>query len=63
MWKRNRRIIFREPGLTGLWFTELSGEDTDEAETEKLDLFYAKNQNIWLDIEIISKSLSKIFIN
>jgi hypothetical protein len=55
-------LYLGKPGLTGLWFTELT-DDNDKKETEKLDLFYAKNQNIWLDIEIIGKSLSKIFIN
>jgi lipopolysaccharide/colanic/teichoic acid biosynthesis glycosyltransferase len=25
---------------------------------EKLDIFYAKNQNVWLDLEIIGKTLS-----
>ncbi len=55
-------LYLGKPGLTGLWFTELLDEN-DKTETEKLDLFYAKNQNIWLDIEILGKSLSKIFIN
>ncbi|MCZ7610589.1 MAG: hypothetical protein M5U17_10535 [Ignavibacterium sp.] len=28
---------------------------------EKLNFYYAKNQNIWLDIEILAKSLNKMW--
>jgi len=44
-------------GLTGLWYTE----DASEADYEKLDIFYAKNQNIWLDLEILGKTLNKMW--
>src|SRR5690606_9021236 len=37
-----------KPGLTGLWFVE----QTSDEETERQNIFYAKNQNIWLDLEI-----------
>jgi len=47
-------------GLTGFWFIENLGEP-DTEEFKKLDIFYAKNQNIWLDLEIIGKTLSKMF--
>ena len=47
-------------GLTGFWFIESLGEP-DTEESKKLDIFYAKNQNIWLDLEIIGKTLSKMF--
>ncbi len=47
-------------GITGLWFTE-NVSSKDEEELTKLDIFYAKNQNIWLDLEIIGKTFSKIF--
>ncbi|MGE5351262.1 MAG: glycosyltransferase [Acidobacteriota bacterium] len=47
-------------GLTGLWYTEgMDNQDRDE--TIKLDIFYAKNQNIWLDLEILGKTFSKMF--
>jgi hypothetical protein len=49
-----------KPGLTGFWFTE-NVEQNDEQENKKLDIFYAKNQNIWLDFEILGKSVSKMF--
>jgi lipopolysaccharide/colanic/teichoic acid biosynthesis glycosyltransferase len=48
-------------GLTGFWFLEnFSQNDPDEM--KKLDIFYAKNQSIWLDLELIGKTISKMFI-
>jgi lipopolysaccharide/colanic/teichoic acid biosynthesis glycosyltransferase len=44
-------------GLTGYWYIEI--EDTEEL--EKMNFYYAKNQNIWLDIEILTKSLNKMW--
>ncbi|MBK7228340.1 MAG: glycosyltransferase [Ignavibacteriales bacterium] len=44
-------------GLTGYWYIE---NDNPE-ELEKLNFYYAKNQNIWLDLEIIAKSLNKMW--
>jgi lipopolysaccharide/colanic/teichoic acid biosynthesis glycosyltransferase len=49
-----------KPGLTGLWFTE-NIDVNDLQENKKLDIYYAKNQNVWLDLEIIGKSFSKMF--
>ncbi|MGQ9643250.1 MAG: glycosyltransferase [Ignavibacterium sp.] len=51
-----QNIFLGKKGLTGFWYYET--EDKDEI--EKLDFYYAKNQNIWMDIEIISKSLNKM---
>lgn len=46
-------------GLTGLWYTEqIDASDSDE--TNKLNIYYARNQNVWLDLEIIGKSLAKM---
>ncbi|MFA7227984.1 MAG: sugar transferase, partial [Melioribacteraceae bacterium] len=47
-------------GLTGFWFVESISEN-DTEEMKKLDIFYAKNQNIWLDLELIGKTISKMF--
>lgn len=44
-------------GLTGLWYID-EGAFTD---SEKLDFYYVKNQNIWLDLEIIGKTLNKMW--
>ena len=48
-------------GLTGLWYIE-NYDKSDRKELEKLNIYYAKNQNIWLDLEIIGKTFSKMFI-
>lgn len=47
-------------GLTGFWFIENVPED-DLDEMKKLDIFYAKNQTVWLDLEILGKTFSKMF--
>ena len=44
-------------GLTGYWYIE----NENPEELEKLNFYYAKNQNIWLDIEILAKSLNKMW--
>ncbi|WP_337872292.1 glycosyltransferase [Ignavibacterium sp.] len=52
----NQNIFLGKQGLTGFWYYETE----EKEEIEKLDFYYAKNQNIWMDIEIISKSLNKM---
>lgn len=52
----SQNIFLGKKGLTGFWYYETEDED----EIEKLDFYYAKNQNIWMDIEIITKSLNKM---
>ena len=47
-------LYIGKPGLTGLWFTE-SIDLKDKEEIKKLNIFYARNQNIWLDFEILGK--------
>ncbi|MDR3665643.1 MAG: glycosyltransferase [Ignavibacteriaceae bacterium] len=50
-------LYLGKKGLTGLWYVEGSeGKDS-----EKLNIYYAKNQNIWMDIEILSKALVKMW--
>ena len=44
-------------GLTGYWYIE----NENPEELEKLNFYYAKNQNIWLDLEILAKSLNKMW--
>lgn len=55
-------LYLGKPGLTGLWFTEMFDKN-DIDELNKLNIFYARNQNIWLDMEIIGKTFSKFFFN
>jgi len=51
-----QKKFYGKPGLTGLWYVE----DCDASEVEKLDFYYAKNQNIWLDLEILGRTLNKM---
>jgi len=53
-------LYLGKKGLTGLWNIE-NIDKNDEEEKRKLDIFYAKNQNVWLDIEIISRTFSNMF--
>jgi GT2 family glycosyltransferase len=48
----NLRLFLGKQGLTGLWYVE------EEPDSENLDIFYAKNQSLWLDMEIIGKSIN-----
>jgi lipopolysaccharide/colanic/teichoic acid biosynthesis glycosyltransferase len=50
-----QKKYYGKPGLTGLWYVE----DCDDSEIEKLDFYYEKNQNIWLDLEILGRTLNK----
>jgi len=55
-----KNLYLGKSGLTGLWYIE-NYKSADKNDFEKLDIYYAKNQNIWLDLEIIGKSFSKMF--
>jgi lipopolysaccharide/colanic/teichoic acid biosynthesis glycosyltransferase len=49
---------FYKPGLFGL--LQLNSQNIETtAQEERYDLFYLKNQNIWLDLEIILKTIFK----
>ncbi len=49
-------LYLGKKGLTGLWYIE----DVGGKDEEKLDILYAKNQNIWFDLEILAKSFNKM---
>jgi GT2 family glycosyltransferase/lipopolysaccharide/colanic/teichoic acid biosynthesis glycosyltransferase len=50
-------LYLGKKGLTGLWFIE----NSDGKDSEKLNIYYAKNQNFWLDIEILGKTFIKMW--
>lgn len=52
-------IDLGKEGLTGLWYID----DGTFSDSDKLDFYYAKNQNIWLDLEILGKTLNKMWSN
>ncbi len=54
---KNGNLFLGKRGLTGFWYLENSNDE----ETEKLNIYYAKNQNIWLDLEILGKTLNKMW--
>ena len=49
--------VLGKTGLTGLWYID-EGTFTN---SQKLDFYYVKNQNIWLDLEILGKTLNKMW--
>ena len=54
----NNKIIFMgKQGLTGYWKLE----NNKDVESEKLDFYYAKNQNIWLDLDILGRTINKMW--
>ena len=53
----NSDLYLGKTGLTGYWYIENGNSE----ELEKLNFYYAKNQNIWLDLEILAKSLNKMW--
>ena len=54
----NKNIFRGKPGVTGLIRIQNNGTLTAE-EKEQFDLYYAKNQSLLLDLEIIVKSLQR----
>ncbi len=57
----HRRRCDTLPGLTGLW--QVSGKNrTTFEEMMDLDIHYAKNKSIWLDLLIIAKTIPAILV-
>lgn len=52
----NSELFLGKPGITGLWLFE-----KNPADIERINIYYAKNQNIWLDIEIIGRTFARLF--
>jgi lipopolysaccharide/colanic/teichoic acid biosynthesis glycosyltransferase len=55
----DKTIFMGKEGLTGFWKLE----NNKDVELEKLDFYYAKNQNIWLDIDILGRTINKMWSN
>jgi len=55
-----RRILAVKPGITGLW--QVSGRSTTSFdEMVRLDLRYAGNWSLWLDLKILLKTIRAVF--
>jgi exopolysaccharide production protein ExoY len=53
-WQRER--VNAPPGLTGYW--QVSGKNkTTFSEMIAMDIFYARNMNVWLDLKIIMRTI------
>ena len=58
-WQRER--FNTQPGLTGLW--QVSGKNhTTFTEMINLDIYYVRNQNLWMDIQIILKTIPALLV-
>lgn len=53
---KESKIYLGKPGLTGIVQINENKNLTEE-DIERLNIYYAKNQNIWLDIEILIKTV------
>jgi lipopolysaccharide/colanic/teichoic acid biosynthesis glycosyltransferase len=58
-WHR-KRVLDVKPGITGLWQTKGRSKTTFD-EMVRLDLYYAKNWNLRLDIKIIFNTFKAVF--
>ena len=57
---QGNKDVFGKIGITGV--VQLNrGQFLSDDEVEKLYVYYAKNQTIWLDLEIIAKSFLQLF--
>ena len=58
-WQRER--LNAPPGLTGYW--QVSGKNkTTFTEMVNMDIFYARNMSVWLDLAIILKTLPVVVL-
>ena len=54
---KDSNIYLGKKGLTGLWYID----DFAGINSEKLNIFYARNQSPWFDLEILGKTLLKMW--
>lgn len=56
----HRRLLTIKPGITGM--AQVSGRsDLDFEDEYKLDLYYIENWSLWLDLQIILKTIKVLF--
>ncbi len=58
-WQKRR--LLGKPGLTGLWQV-IARSETSFDETVTLDLYYLEHQTIWMDIEILIKTVPVVLM-
>ena len=57
LWQRKRFSV--KPGLTGLWQI-LGRMDLPLSENLEYDFYYINNQSLWLDIEILIRTIPAV---
>jgi lipopolysaccharide/colanic/teichoic acid biosynthesis glycosyltransferase len=58
LWHTERLEVL--PGITGLW--QVNGRsDLDFDDRLRLDIAYIENQSLWLDIEILFRTVAAVF--
>lgn len=57
---RHKRRLAMKPGVTGMWQVSGRNEVKDFEEIVKLDLTYIDNWNLWLDLEILCKTVGVV---
>lgn len=57
----HKKRLCRTPGLTGVWQVSGRSNITDFEEIVKMDVEYIENWSIWLDIQIILKTVKLVF--
>ena len=53
-------LLTVKPGLTGPWVVSGAAADSVDAEI-RLDLFYARNWTIWVDVQILLQTVLRLF--
>ncbi len=57
-YKENAEVYMSvKPGITGYWQVEGRSDIEDYQERVKMDVWYVKNMNFWLDLKIILKTI------
>jgi lipopolysaccharide/colanic/teichoic acid biosynthesis glycosyltransferase len=57
--KWGMNLLTIRPGITGLW--QVSGRaDVDYEEKVRLDMYYIRNYTIWLDLQILIRTISVV---
>ncbi len=52
-------LLTVKPGMTGLW--QVSGRsDVSYKERVRLDMYYIRNYSIWLDLEILLRTIPTV---
>lgn len=61
--QQQRKLLQRKPGLTGYWQAYARNNAMyADGKRQQMEMYYAEHASIWLDIKIICKTLSTIWL-